>query len=93
MFIKFAKICFKISRNAIAPFRFIPESTRWLRLNGKSQEAVHVLKRIAKFNKKDVPDFKLAVVKQDMSKRAGNFFDLFRPRKIAVRSLIQTFAW
>ena len=81
------------SDNAILDFSFIPESTRWLRLNGKSQQAIDILKRIAKFNKKDVPDFDLVAVEQDTSKGKSHFVDLFRPKKIAIRSLIQGYAW
>ena len=80
-------------KNTFPDFRLIPESTRWLRVNGKSKEAVDILKRIAKFNKKNIPDFELAVVKQDTSKGTGNYLDLFRPKKIAFRSVIQGYAW
>ena len=84
---------FFYSSGTIPDFSFIPESTRWLRLNGKSQQAIDILKQIGKFNEKDVPDFDLVTVQQDTSKGKSHFVNLFRPKKIAITSLIQGYAW
>ena len=37
------------------PF-ILPESCRWLLANGKKEKCLKILKRIAKFNKRDVSD-------------------------------------
>ena len=72
---------------------YIPESMRWLRLNGKTDEIMKILKRIAKFNGKEIPDIQLGELKQESSAGLGHYLNLFRPRKIAFRSLIQGYSW
>jgi len=74
-------------------FKFIPESIRWLHLNGKTDEVMMILKKIARINGKELPDFKLDEVKQDASAGLQHYKHLFKPKKIAVRSLIQGYAW
>ena len=77
----------------LSPTRFIPESIRWLHLNGKTDEVMMILKKIARINGKELPDFKLDEVKQDASAGLQHYKHLFKPKKIAVRSLIQGYAW
>ena len=52
-----------------------------------------VLKKIATFNGKEFPDFKLKEVTQDASVGLQHYKNLFKPKKIAIRSLIQGYAW
>ena len=52
-----------------------------------------VLKKIARINGKEFPDFKLEEVKQDASTGLQHYKHVFKPKKIAVRSLIQGYAW
>ena len=73
--------------------RFIPESTRWLNVNRKTGELMKILKTIARVNGKEFPDIKLEEVKQDSSFGFHHYKDLFRPKKIAIRSLIQGYTW
>jgi len=74
-------------------FKFFPESIRWLHLNGKTDEVMAILKKIARVNGKEFPDIKLEEVKQDASAGLHHYKHVFKPKKIAIRSLIQGYAW
>eukprot|EP00112_Aurelia_sp_Birch-Aquarium-sp1_P010677 Seg2274.3 transcript_id=Seg2274.3/GoldUCD/mRNA.D3Y31 product="Organic cation/carnitine transporter 4" protein_id=Seg2274.3/GoldUCD/D3Y31 len=74
-------------------FRYIPESTRWLQLQGRKEEVRKILEKIARVNKKKLPEFELVVLKQESSVGIKHIFDIFRPKKIAIRSLIQGYMW
>ena len=71
----------------------IPESTRWLHVNGRTDEVVAIFRRIAKVNGKELPDITLKPVPMDCSPGLTHYLHLFKPKKIAIRSLIQGFAW
>ncbi|XP_065064675.1 solute carrier family 22 member 15-like [Rhopilema esculentum] len=74
-------------------FKFIPESTRWLHVNGRTDEAVAIFRKIAKFNGKELPDITLKPVPMDCSPGLTHYLHLFKPKKVAIRSLIQGCAW
>ena len=75
-------------------YRFIPESARWLNLKGRTEEVRAILLRIALINKKKLPDnVEIVSMKLDESIGIKHFQHLFTPKKIAVRSLIQGYAW
>jgi len=77
----------------LAFFRFIPESVRWLNLNGKGDEAMMVLRRIAKFNNKEISnEITLIPPKQDENS-SGSLLDLFRSLRMAKQTLVQFYAW
>ena len=77
----------------IFDFSLLPESFRWLRVAGKTEKAEHVLKRIAKRNKKDWPvDVKLATPSVE-SKESVSAKYLFYPFRMTVSTLIQMYAW
>eukprot|EP00794_Sanderia_malayensis_P010685 gene10685-11821_t len=72
---------------------WVPESARWLCLHGKAEEGMKVIKRIAKINGKDFPrDLTLIEVEKTSAKSSGNILNLFRPKKMAISSIIQGFA-
>jgi len=73
--------------------RFIPESVRWLNLNGKGDEAMKVLRRIAKFNNKEIPsDIALKSPKKEKNS-SGSLLDLFRSLHMAKQTMVQFYAW
>ena len=73
--------------------RFVPESIRWLRLNGRIEDARTILKRIARFNSKDVNYIDVEEIKDEPFQGLKYILDLFRPRTVAVQSLIHGYAW
>ena len=73
--------------------RFIPESVRWLNLNGKGDEAMKILRRIAKFNKREIPS-EIALKSPEKEVNSSvSLLDLFRPLRIAKQTMVQFYAW
>jgi len=72
---------------------FVPESIRWLRLNGRIEDARSSLTRIARFNKKDVNYIDVDEIKDEPFQGLKFILDLFRPQTVAIRSLIHGYAW
>ena len=71
-------------------FRFIPESVRWLLVQGRKREAKAILENVAKLNKKPMPDEDLLVPTVVSNK---GFLELFKTRKLAIISIILNYAW
>ena len=72
----------------------MPESVRWLRLHGKTNEAMNILQRIAKFNKKEIPaDVTVTPGPSYVAANKPSILDLFRPRKIFIWSVVQGYTW
>ena len=72
--------------------RFVPESVRWLHANGKSEQLVEVVKKIQRINGKTPTDITVAPIhREKMSK--PNPLDIFRPTKVAISTLIQSYGW
>lgn len=70
--------------------RFIPESVRWLLVNGRKEEAREILTNVARINKRDMPSDELKVPATTINK---GFLDLFKTWKLAKLSVIQLYAW
>ena len=68
---------------------FTPESMRWLQSRGRDEEALEIFKRIAKFNKKELPEDIQLSKHNTANDVKSNPMDLFRPRATAVSTLIQ----
>ncbi|XP_065069180.1 solute carrier family 22 member 15-like isoform X3 [Rhopilema esculentum] len=73
--------------------RLVPESARWLIVNGKPEELVEILTRIAKMNGKEVPAIGNIEVTKEPTEGLKHFIYLFTPKQIAISSLVQGFAW
>ncbi|XP_046579696.1 organic cation transporter protein-like [Haliotis rubra] len=77
----------------------MPESLRWLAVKGRLEEARRVANRIAKFNKKTVPDLSILELIAEEEKAEGvkaksySYIDLIRTRKLRSRTLITCFIW
>ena len=84
--------------NYIADFHtsLVPESMRWLRLQGRHADVIKILKKAAKVNGKDIPD---GVELKPMQKldieenKKGSVLDLFRPLRMLLFSTAQGFGW
>jgi len=77
----------------------VPESPRWLIGSGNIEQAKLEAQRVAKVNRREIPDhlLKTATISQNMveeeKEQATNVFDLFRPRKMLLRTLNMFFQW
>ena len=67
-----------IMQVAFFVFRFIPESTRWLRSQHKITEAECILQKVAKTNKKLYP-INSKLQPPEVAKNSGSYKDLFVP--------------
>lgn len=74
-------------------FRFIPESVRWLRITNQTDKAMTTLRKVAKFNKKEFPDVILKPVERPEENKHGSLLDIFRPCRMAIKSVIQGYTW
>ena len=75
---------------------FVPESMRWLRLQGRHADVIKILKKVAKVNGKYLPDgVELKSWQKTDSKenKKGSVLDLFRPRRMLLFSTAQGFGW
>ena len=62
-------------------------------MNGRIEDARLILKRIARFNKKDVNYIDVDEIKDEPFQGLKFILDLFRPQTVAIRSLIHGYAW
>ncbi|KAL9985445.1 hypothetical protein ACROYT_G007856 [Oculina patagonica] len=74
----------------VAFWKLIPESVRWLLVNGRKDEARAILEKVAVINKKEMPKDELYVPVQSSRK---SVVELFKSWKLAKLSLIQCYAW
>ena len=71
--------------------RFVPESVRYLRVNGRLDESMAIFAKIAKVNGRQMPDGYLLPPEDCQVK--SSILDLFRPFSLAINTFIQMFAW
>jgi len=79
----------------------IPESSRWLMSQGKSEKAVKIMRKIAKINKKEVSEdiyesFRLLCEKErERAEHTGgvSFLDLFRHKNLRKITLLTIVLW
>ena len=75
-------------------YKFVPESLRMLGANGRDEELVATLRRIAKFNGRDIPqEFLIITTKANTDNDFGAAFDLFRPSKFAKTTFCQSLGY
>ena len=73
---------------------FVPESCRWLRVRGKMDQAMEVMRRAAKWNRKIFPeDMALSTPSFASDSHKTNVLDLFCSCKLITSTSIQGFAW
>jgi len=72
----------------------IPESVRWLMTHGKTTQAEKILRRVAKTNKKEMPDEGLGLPEdQKSTQQEAGFMDLFGSRSMTKKTVISWISW
>ena len=88
---------FQMATIIVVPF-ILPESCRWLMEMGRKEKMVKILKKIAKINKKQVPDSLWTEVgqlcdKKSREKNSYTYLDLFRTPKMRRISVLAILMW
>ena len=72
-------------------YYFIPESARWLLVNGQKERADKIFENIAKWNKKKIAENISVYVAAKRQKPKP--WSLFKTKKTAISTLIQGYSW
>ena len=88
---------FQMATIVVVPF-ILPESCRWLMEMGRKEKMVKILKKIARINKKQVPDSLWTEVgqlcdKKSLEKNSYTYLDLFRTPKMRRISVLAILMW
>lgn len=83
-------IAANIKLNIMFCIRFVPESSRYLLVKGKTKEAEKILRKIATVNKKEYPVVDLVCFEEQSR---GDIRDLFRSWKTTHKTLVSWFSW
>lgn len=74
--------------------RLVPESVRWLTTHKRTGEAEKLLERVAKTNKKTMPEESLGLPQdQKVTEREAGFMDLFGSRSMTKKTVISWISW
>ena len=89
--------CSVFRESTVLPYRFIPESFRWLITTGKYAESEEIIGRVAKMNGHEKPDIRNIIeqAKQDEKQETKRYtaIDLFRTKRSAIKTLALMFTW
>ena len=78
----------------LAFFPFLPESVRWLRTHRGSVEAMQVIRRVAKFNGKVIPEeIRLQEVEKCQTNTETSLLDLFKTKQRVAKIFNLSYAW
>ncbi|KAG8443524.1 hypothetical protein GDO86_012069 [Hymenochirus boettgeri] len=71
----------------------LPESSRWLLTNGKTEKAKKLLKKASSMNKKTIPEELLIQLQEEKKTSSGTMLDLFRNGTLRKITLIMCLVW
>ena len=72
---------------------FVPESIRWLNLNNRSDEAMTILRNIARWNNKMLPENLSLATSTNITVHRPNICHVFRVKTVAVQTYVQIYIW
>lgn len=77
----------------LAFYKFVPESFKWQMLQGRMEEAMFTVQRIARWNGKQLPD-NIVIAKPTDTDSQCNPFDIFtQSNEIAINSVLLAIMW
>ena len=74
-------------------YPMVPESIRWLCLQGKILELNKIFAKIARWNKKQIPVDIAVATGENTDTHKANPLDLFKTMKVAISTLVQGYSW
>ena len=74
-------------------FFVTPRSVRWLQAQARNDEAIDVMMKVAKWNKKQLPDNTSFVITSAMQRASKSTSRLFYSRKLTFQTLVQGALW
>ena len=92
-------LCAAVSTPGLLCYFFVPESIRWLATKGRLEEAHEIVTKMARMNKRQIPENTLSVLgkirkfeeEAQSERKKYTYFDLFKSFKMAKTTLILTF--
>ncbi|KRX58704.1 Organic cation transporter-like protein [Trichinella sp. T9] len=88
-------ICSLVGIVFVSYIWLLPESLRWLLHNGKKQQAVDLMQKIAKINKKQIPDsvIKLQFTKNETIETKETLIAMFHHKRMTILAIVVAFNW
>uniref|UniRef100_A0A672HKZ1 Solute carrier family 22 member 13b n=1 Tax=Salarias fasciatus TaxID=181472 RepID=A0A672HKZ1_SALFA len=71
----------------------LPESARWLITQGRKDEAVKLIRKAAKVNRRNVPEDLLDKLEVEGTTKRGSMLDIFRRSYLRKRAVIMSCVW
>uniref|UniRef100_A0AAY4B915 Major facilitator superfamily (MFS) profile domain-containing protein n=1 Tax=Denticeps clupeoides TaxID=299321 RepID=A0AAY4B915_9TELE len=71
----------------------LPESARWLLTQGRQEEARREIQKVARANKRKVPESLLDKLEAETTPQTGSMLDLFRMPYLRKRALVLSYLW
>jgi len=72
---------------------FLPESARWLFIKGRQEEAIEVLKRMARWNRRDEPKIDSLDISENTDPQTYTYITLFRNRSTRYPIIVCCMMW
>ena len=89
-----SKVCTAPYVITLLSYFFVPESIRWIRLKGGDRQLMDTFRRVAYWNKKEMPtDFYIKPPTDDVRHQKFTVLDIFRTRKMALKSIVLGYTW
>ncbi|RUS80327.1 hypothetical protein EGW08_011928 [Elysia chlorotica] len=93
-------VCAALTVPGLLGYFYLPESARWLATQGREEEALDALQKMARVNRKELPPSAMDTIKkianEEKTTRKGkdySYLDLFKGKETAKVTIIAGFQW